>query len=359
MNFKHLSKEQTTILKGIGILLIVLHNYFHNLQPTIGEQEFQFSPVAAQKFWEAINNHPEEWVRIFLSYFGHYGVQIFVFLSAYGFTRKYTNRQLNHLEFFTQRTAKIYSAFFACLVLYIVLGLAKQYVSGESVIAWKSIFWKLTTLSNFIPGEALTPVGPWWFFSLIIQIYAVFPLLLQAHKRYGTPLLLTVAAASIAAELVFGATLRSHDLNINHTVFGHLPAICMGIYWGCTPRFRISAPMFLVCLLLFFAANFQSILWLVADVAFIAVLLYVQEPLFRHLPAWPRAERVLRYFGEISLYLFLVNGFLRSPFHNFAQAHGSWWLDNLVSIASLLFSTAFAIVLQKIDSLPTKWRVSR
>ncbi len=39
----HFSKQQTTILKGLGILLIVFHNFFHNLTPVIGENEFSFS----------------------------------------------------------------------------------------------------------------------------------------------------------------------------------------------------------------------------------------------------------------------------------------------------------------------------
>jgi len=43
MQIKHFSKEQTALLKGLGILLIVLHNFFHNLTPVIGENEFSFS----------------------------------------------------------------------------------------------------------------------------------------------------------------------------------------------------------------------------------------------------------------------------------------------------------------------------
>lgn len=349
MNFHHLSKEQTNILKGVGILLIVLHNYFHNLKPIIGEQEFYFSPTAARNFLEVISNRPEEIVRILFSYFGHYGVQIFIFLSAYGFTRKYTGTEIKPLEFFGQRTAKIYSAFFTCVVLYVVLGWVKEYFSGESVLDWPSLFWKMTALSNFIPGEALSPVGPWWFFSLIIQIYAVFPLLLKWHKVHGPKVLVAIAVASIVAELLFNATLRSHRLNINHTVLGHLPVICMGIYWGCTPKFNISGAAFVAALFVFLAANFHPLLWLVADVAFIVFFLYLQNYFLRYLPLLPKTKWVLSYFGEISLYLFLVNGFLRSPFHNFAQSHGVWWIDNVVSIASLVFSTAFALALQKLD----------
>jgi len=356
MQFQHLSRAQTDILKGIGILMIVLHNYFHNLLPIIGEQEFLFSPPAAQRFWQTLTTRPQEFARIFFSYFGHYGVQIFIFLSAYGFTRKYAGKSLKYTEFFTQRSVKIYSAFLSCVLLYVALGWAKEYFSGEKVLFWKSIFWKLSALSNFVPGEALSPVGPWWFFSLIIQIYAVFPLLLKWHLRRGPQVLVLTALLSILAEALLERTLSAHRLNINYMVFGHLPVLCMGIYWGSTAHRRISGAGFCAALALFLAANFHPVLWRVVDIAFVVVVLYLQEGLFRHLHRAPRLERVLAYFGSISLYLFLVNGFLRSPFHNFAQSHGVWWIDNIVAIASLLFSTAFAIALQKMDSFPARLR---
>jgi len=39
---RELTRYQTEILKGLGILLIVLHNVFHNLTPYIGQNEFSF-----------------------------------------------------------------------------------------------------------------------------------------------------------------------------------------------------------------------------------------------------------------------------------------------------------------------------
>jgi hypothetical protein len=45
----------------------------------------------------------------------------------------------------------------------------------------------------------------------------------------------------------------------------------------------------------------------------------------------------------------MVNGFLRLPFHNFAESHNLWWIDNLAALASLLFSTFCAFFLGKFD----------
>jgi hypothetical protein len=42
MNFFNLKKEQTLIIKGIGILMIVLHNFLH-WRSDVGENEMSYS----------------------------------------------------------------------------------------------------------------------------------------------------------------------------------------------------------------------------------------------------------------------------------------------------------------------------
>ena len=40
----HFSLRETELLKGLAILVIVFHNFFHVLLPIIGENEFLFDP---------------------------------------------------------------------------------------------------------------------------------------------------------------------------------------------------------------------------------------------------------------------------------------------------------------------------
>lgn len=347
----HFSIEQTTLLKGVGILLIVLHNFLHTLTPLIGENEFAFSGQKFWNFYQTLLTSPESFVRAFFSYYGHYGVQIFVFFSAYGLTRKYYKKSLIFSEFLKSRIYKIYFSFLMCLVIYIFLGLIKStFVVNEEVLYWDSLLWKVLLVSNFIPGQALLPVGPWWFLPFIIQVYALYPILLKCYQKYGWKFLVFVSLASLLCEWLINPYLISHGTNINHTVFGHLPLISLGIAFAVQQSIKIPIKYAFLALVLFILGSFNQYIWLLADLAFIILVLALSIILFKIPSQHPFTSGLFLFYGNISLHLFLVNGFLRSPFHHYAEIHNLWWLDNMAALASLLFSTLCAVLLRSIDN---------
>lgn len=84
-----LTKDDTLLLKGIAILLIVSHNFLHLVPPSPVENEFFFAHERGA--WLALAicfEHPAEILHVLLAYFGHYGVVFFVLLSGYGLTKK-------------------------------------------------------------------------------------------------------------------------------------------------------------------------------------------------------------------------------------------------------------------------------
>ena len=106
------SREQTEILKGIGILLIVLHNFYHNLTPLIGQNEFVFHSKTITLFLQTIVYNPQDILRAIFSYFGHYGVQIFIFFSAYGLTKKYYEKNIKFNHFYVAGLTRFISPFY-------------------------------------------------------------------------------------------------------------------------------------------------------------------------------------------------------------------------------------------------------
>lgn len=344
------SKEQTEILKGIGILLIVLHNIFHNMTPVIGENEFIYHSATFSKFCLTIVENPFELIRAVLSYFGHYGVQIFMFFSTYGLTRKYFGYNLEIGPFFSGRIEKIYISFLICLFVYIILGFVKsEFMSSEKVFYWDSILWKVLLISSFIPNQALMPVGPWWFIPFIFQVYLFYPLLLETYRKYGNVFLLVISLASILANLFLNPYLKKYGLNINYMVFGHLPVLCMGIYLAAQEKIRLRADFFALSFVLFVLGNFNPYFWVMEGPTFVFIVLFVSIHIFNRCAGRVYIATLLIFFGGISFHLFMVNGFLRSPFHNFAESHNIWWIDNLAALASLLFSTLFAMALRMLD----------
>ena len=75
-------RRDALALKGITISAIALHNDFH-LLPPIKENEFYFD---LQRFFVFLSGLREiaHALQAVVSYLGHFGVQVFIFLSAYG-----------------------------------------------------------------------------------------------------------------------------------------------------------------------------------------------------------------------------------------------------------------------------------
>ncbi len=353
IQIQHLSKQQTTILKGLGILLIVLHNFYHNLTPVMGENEFSFSADIFWNYYLALQLSPENVLRMFFSYFGHYGVQVFIFFSSYGLTRKYEQQPVIMSQFLVDWMKKIYLSFLLCIVIYIILALIKaELLSDGTIVYWDSLLWKVLLVSNFMPGQALMPVGSWWFIPFIFQVYLLFPWLLKYYKKQGGTFLVFVSLVGVLLELQFNAGLIEQHLNINYTVFGHLPVLCLGVYIAKQENIAVSllSVGVVLCLGLLLLANVNGYAWLLSDVALVIMLLALSTRLFKFLSARPLVEKGLLFYGELSFHLFLVNGFLRTPFHGFAESYHVWWLDNLAALACLLFVTFCALALQRLDN---------
>ena len=101
--FRDLSLLDTRFFKGIAILMILFHNFFHWLPPKIGENEQDFDLLRFRTYLNICFDSPELIIQATFSFFGHFGVSIFLFLSAYGLTKKYFNIQLDYFNFLKKR----------------------------------------------------------------------------------------------------------------------------------------------------------------------------------------------------------------------------------------------------------------
>lgn len=360
MKIKALTLDQGNHLKGLGILLIVLHNFFHNVPPVIGENEFSFNPGFLKNFTDALAGPASEWVRVGFSFLGHYGVGIFIFLSAYGLARRYPSGRTPYFAFLRSRFSKVYVTFLTCVALYLALWLVRAYVLGVSEpVPWRSLALKLTLISNFVPREALSPVGPWWFLPFIFQLYALFPALAWLSDRWGANALVVVAAIFVVVEWAINPALMAIGLNLNHMVFGHMTVICLGVFAARLTDVSVTPAFVVVAAAGFVVGNFYPTWWLLSDL-WATILLVVGSVWAAQSLALPAGVLwALAYFGRVSLPLFLVNGFLRGPFHELALSWNRWWVTIMCAGLSLLFSTFMALVLQTVDSrVRSVWRTS-
>ena len=350
MNWKALDKTETNLFKGLAIIMIVTHNFLH-LFPIPEENEFNFSESRFNNLLNLLWNEPENSIRGLLSFFGHFGVQIFIFLSAYGLTKKYLSTQPKFWSFLWGRVLKIYPTFILAIILWAmiygwlwnnggILGPLQVIYSN-----FGSLFLKLTLLSNFVPREAIAIVGPWWFIPFIFQFYLFFSLLLKLYEHWGSKGLFVISIFSIGFNLFFNG--RVFSVNLYPTLIGHLPELCLGIYFSKNDlnRIRIHYLLFFVALITNILGNIYEPLWHLNHISFLIILLFLFNFLVNKIKNNELSKKTILFFGYISMPLFLVNGFLRRPLINWALQYDHWFITIIFCLIFLIISVLVSLVL--------------
>ncbi len=342
-----LSKRDTNVLKGVFILLILLHNFFHVFPGWAIENEFVFkrsrfdffrSTISGSGFFDALG--------LLFSYFGHYGVHIFVFLSAYGLSLSYRNREIKYWQFLKDRLSKIYPTFFLAVLLYLAIIIVTTKSLNHPDLYLRSLL-RLSFLSNLVPGESLRLVGPWWFYSMIVQFYLVFPVLRRLFDRYGAPPLIVIALFGLVLKLLFNNTLEQEGLLINTTVIGFLPVFALGIILAKENKILMPWWLFAIAFLLFYFGNFSRVGWVFIPISFVVTMLYAYVFLKRFFHSKTIVPaRLFLFIGSISMYIYAVNGFLRHPFVNVVLKTNSIYLKLLLTLCFVLFVMAVALLLR-------------
>ena len=315
-NWNTLDKQTGLVLRGAGILLIMLHNFTHWVPPVTGENEFSYEPRHVSTAFDQLVGTPLDAWRILFSFFGHYGVQIFVFLSAYGLTRSFMANLPGYSTHLWKRFRALYPTVIFAALLFLVYSSVSTGLRRTFSEDFVPLLQQLFLIGNFT-GGGFTPIGPWWFLSMICQFYIVFPLLYRGMKRFGNVFLITVGGSAVLVEIFANAPITSAtQINLNYLVIGHLPEFSFGMWAAYDGRMRAPRAWAILAATVFFAGHCHPYAWAVSGLAFTMVAV----PLLRRLgEATSRLKTFLTLLGTVSLPLFLVNGFLRSPLVWFAQ----------------------------------------
>ena len=198
-----LSRAECSVLRGLAIIGIVLHNYCHWLGPIVKENEYQFFRMNVDGLTRALT-HPDLNLPLhLLSFFGHYGVPIFLFLSAYGLVRKYesplpatTDHTRNAspatnwretLGFLRRHFLKLFRMMIVGFVAFTMLD---AITPGPHHYRLLDIVAQLGLFNNLLPHpDRIIWPGPYWFFGLMLQLYIVYRLLLYRNSRLTVALI--------------------------------------------------------------------------------------------------------------------------------------------------------------------------
>jgi len=334
-----------SVLKGIAIMAIVFHNFFHLLPRAATENEFDFDPRRFRYFLGVVDD-PTNTVQALFSFLGHFGVQLFIFLSAYGLALKYWHTP-SWSGFVWSRIRKIYPTWFLALGLYLLLKLVQDRPAGLwDFLQRQGDELVLTMLGvlTLLPGFGLPPVGPWWFLPFIVQFYVVWRLLASFTRRFGGAGLLILSTLSLGVTVAFAETLsRDYEISLLTTPVGHLPELALGI--ACARLGLRLGPVSAIAAAAFFVlGNLDAWFWPLTYISALVMLLYA----YPWVSGTLRNSRVLVWIGEVSMPLFFVNGFLRGPFWA-ASSSGVWYVQLAAGLAFALASLGVAYMLWVVE----------
>ena len=369
-----LTKSDNHLLKGIAILSIMLHNLLHLLPRAVAENEFEFSARNIYRVVYEFHHSHDVWsiISALISHFGHYGVSIFLFLSGYGLVMKYEKSSSSIPpipSFIWQHMKKLWGLMLPGFV-----------VAFFFLINWNTFTLPLKDsnpwltfafLGNFFKFDTLL-YGPWWFFSLMLQFYILYRLVLY---RWKSPILLwSLVLVSIiimwwSYESHIRVSISQSSLlrYIRVSAFGHLLPFALGISaarWSggvfmtrwqeqCRPLLQktIGVGTSLLGFLLLFCSAFHFLPWLFSPVfalmAIVPLTVIFQRPVWRL--GW-------EHIGFYSSALFVYHPIIREEI--LPRATQAVWHHNVATLpAYVLQFVAFVYILARIDyALRNSWK---
>lgn len=194
MNKELLSLVESKALRGIAILGIMLHNYCHFLGFAVKENEYTFNPDKPRMFLDKLLALDHNLFVHIMSFLGHYGVPVFLFISGFGLVRKYeqgTSSEVRPLSFIGSHYVKLLRLMFLGYIGFAVVSYLHPH-GYHGYTVWR-VAAQLLMYINILPDpDHIIKPGPYWFFGLMLQLYIVY--ILFVYRKKSSYVLALIAA---------------------------------------------------------------------------------------------------------------------------------------------------------------------
>lgn len=352
-----LTRNECTAMRGIAILAIILHNYCHFISKIVQENEYQFFVSHNEQLWQVIS-HPDELLPVhLLSFFGHYGVPVFLFLSGYGLVRKYetSDNFCPPMRFVRYSYLKLLRMLFVGFSLFICVDMVTP---GRFQFHWDNVIAQLLMYINVLPEPEKTIwPGIYWFFGLMMELYIVYRLLFYRRSSWIAVALIVVCWLLQAFCDPEGETLN----RLRYNCIGGLLPFGLGIIaarvrtlrtGSTTPTDSAYAPygpilwllVFILSVALVFAMSFNFHTWLLWIPVFIILGTIA---LVKAMPKW--ILNIITWFGSISAAMFVAHPIARKLFITVAWKQDIY--DGLMLYIIAVIALSWAVK-QLIDRIP-------
>ena len=355
-----ISRDESTIMKGLAILFIALHNFFHLERfGFLQENETLFDITRSHEMISYLLDPDVYFLCNLFSFIGWCGVPLFVFLSGFGLVKKYekNHKPIESKSYITYNYIKLFHLVLPGALFFIILQVSQGNWLRVGFSAFSLTF--TNTLFGFfksIPSAA----PPYWYFSLTFQLYLIY-LLFNRLKNDSLLYVLFIIFLLLYLFLnpIFGIDqkwLRYIRLNS----FGWLPVFIIGILFAREPKrwaFLPNTKILLICcviisLILLFLTNLNYYSWVLMP--FVAVAFFLCAGILIN------KIRILREMiiplGKISPFIFVghpIALFLLQVFLDYQKIYvfSSPWLATFYGFLYIALFISIALFYKMIHSL--------
>jgi len=335
-------------MRGIAIIAIVLHNYCHFNGKIVQENEYQFIDFNVDRLWQVLSSPTSLLPVHLLSFFGHYGVPVFLFLSGFGLVRKYesdASRDVGSLQFLRYHYLKLLRMLIVGFSIFLVVDAVTP---GRFTFHWQNVVAQLLMYINVLPEpDKIIWPGIYWFFGLMLQLYIVYRLVLYRRSSW-----MVVGLIVVCWLLQVFCEPDGEILNrLRYNCIGGMLPFGLGLLLARSPlrADRLShgvgwLVIFLLATLLVFVMgfSFQSWLWIPVFIIIGTIALV------KLMPEWLLKGFV--WFGGISAAMFVAHPIARKLFITVAWKQDIY--DGLMLYVVVTIALSWAVK-QIIDHIPS------
>ena len=350
-----LTRKECSAMRGIAILAIMLHNYCHFIGRIVKENEYQYLSTNNDQLWQQLM-HPDQLLPVhLLSYFGHYGVPVFLFLSGLGLVLKYESSEsqpVGHVNFIRYHYLKLLRMLIVGFVIFLMVDMVTP---GRFPFHWDNVIAQLLMYINVLPepDKNIWP-GIYWFFGLMIELYIVYRVLLYRQKNIYVILLVVACWLLQAFCEPDGETLNRLRYNFIGgmlpfglgILFARIPTVgtkCSHVGNKVFPRWEYLVALLLAtALVLVMDLSFQSWLWIPVLIIIGTIALVKAMP--------EKILSVFVWFGSISAAMFVAHPIARKLFITIAWKQDIY--DGLIVYVVVTIALSWAVK-QIIDKIPS------
>jgi peptidoglycan/LPS O-acetylase OafA/YrhL len=216
------------VAKGLAILIVVYFHFFmtyfeHGTVPPVHWIGFATSLPAVLKL---------VWVK--LTGLGFHAVGVFIILSGWALMQSTARRAESGAmawgEWYRARFLRLYPMYWVAHLVYLVSPFVSRLEPVDSRIVLSLLGLRFVDITmNFMYLNAA-----WWYFSMLIQFYLIFPLLFSAARRFGAwPFLLTACGLGFFVRYLMLIVYPQHGFwTLGGFAICRLPEFALGMAFG-------------------------------------------------------------------------------------------------------------------------------